>query len=188
MLSRKLKLFSEKWGEVGTTPMLVPSISSRSNIEIKETIRYLRDIFSGPILISAYDLEYISKFPNLNFSDLIFLDSGGYEVGKDQDVSEIGLYKPDSKKWDRDLHKHAINKWSTLKPTILISYDHPSERRPIKHQISDAELLFHRRRKYLKEILLKSEKSKHFIDIEHIIDNAESSIMQNLSINLTLLA
>jgi len=175
MFARKLKIMSEKWGEIGTTPMMVPSFSSRSNIKIRETIYFLRDCdYTGPMLVSAYDLKYTKKFPNMNFSDLLFLDSGGYEVAKDMDVSEIGLYKPDPHEWNRELHKATIKKWSTSKPTILISYDHPYERNTIQEQISNAELLFRRRRKFSKEILLKSERSNHTIDIDHIIENAES--------------
>jgi hypothetical protein len=174
MLSRKLSLVTDEWGEVGKTPMMVPSISSRANIDIKQTINFLREIFSGPILISAYDLNYITRFPSMDFSELIFLDSGGYEVAKDMDVSEIGLYKPDSHEWNQDLHKKAVKKLSTRRPTVLISYDHPGVRHTIKEQIEKAEDLFKRRRKFLKEILLKSEKNKQFINIEHILENVES--------------
>jgi hypothetical protein len=123
--------------------------------------------------VSAYDVKYTKKFPNMSFSDLIFLDSGGYEVARDMDVSEIGLYKPESEDWDRDLHKCSIKKLSTSKPVVLISYDHPNERHSIKDQIVYAESLF-KRRKNVKEILLKSEKSKHTIDISHIIENVEA--------------
>jgi len=175
MLSRKLKIMSDMWGEVGETPMMVPSISSRSNIKIKETIYFLRDSdFSGPILVSAYDVKYITKFPNMGFSDLVFLDSGGYEVARDMDVSEIGLYKPESHEWNREIHKTAIKKLSSSKPIVLISYDHPTERHPIQEQITNAESLFKRRKKYVKEILLKSERIKHNIDINHVIENVES--------------
>jgi hypothetical protein len=175
MFARKLKIMSDKWGEIGTTPMMVPSFSSRSNIKIKETIYFLRDCdYTGPILVSAYDVKYTKKFPNMNFSDLIFLDSGGYEVARDKDVSEIGLYKPDPHEWNRDLHKASIKKLSTSKPMILISYDHPLERHTIKEQISEAVLLFKRRKKFSKEILLKSERDKHTIDIDHVIENVES--------------
>lgn len=175
MFARKLKIHTDQWGEVGTTPLLVPSFSSRANIRIRETIYFLRDCdYTGPVLVSAYDVKYIKNFPNMNFSDLIFLDSGGYEVARDMDVSEIGLYKPPAFTWNRDIHRAIIKKWSNSRPTVLISYDHPNEIHPIQDQIRQANSLFKRKKRFIKEILLKSEKSKHTINIDHVIGNLES--------------
>ncbi len=77
MLARKMKLKLNGL-EVGTTPMLVPAFSSKANIDICKTIETTSESINGPILISAYDVNYAEEFPPITFPDLIFLDSGGY--------------------------------------------------------------------------------------------------------------
>lgn len=157
MLARKLILKSDEWGEVGATPMLIPSISSRLNIEYKKTIEVLSALIRGPFLLSAYDFFYTNSFPKINFPELVFLDSGGYETLIDKEVSEFGLYKPDPKEWDSQKHQEAIRKWNNEIPTVIVSYDHPSERFPIDRQIENAKNLFRNCKGNLKELLIKSE-------------------------------
>ena len=173
MLARKSKLFFNGL-EVGTTPMLVPSISSRINLKYEETMKTIGAIVDGPFLVSAYDFYQSDKKVSITFPDLIFLDSGGYECNKDQDVSDSGLYNPKQKPWDRKLHLQTINKWKNKIPTVLISYDHPSERYPIIKQIELAKDLFKRRKRFLKEILLKTESKESIrIKVEKVIENLD---------------
>ena len=153
MLARKLKLSLDGL-EVGTTPMLVPSISSRANIDIKKLLSSVVELVTGPLLISAYDYCYASEF-DISFPELIFLDSGGYECNKDGDISDIGLYKPDSKEWNRDYHSRVVDNWKNEIPTVLISYDHPTVREPIERQINHANDFFNGKDNFLKEILIK---------------------------------
>jgi hypothetical protein len=178
MLARKLKLTLNGL-EVGTTPMLVPSVSSRTNIDISDILTVITETVSGPILISAYDWYYYKKkFKtelNLTFPNLIFLDSGGYECNKDKDLSDIGLYKPDSHDWDEKLYLQVIKQWSTKIPTVLISLDIPSDRKPTEDQIKEAGNLFKGKKNFLKEILIKPQsKSSERINKEDIIRNLKS--------------
>lgn len=173
MLARKLKL-SLKGLEVGTTPMLVPAVSSRINLPLQELLQTISEIVDGPLLISAYDYYYQREL-SISFPELIFLDSGGYECNKDQDVSDIGLYKPDNFEWNKDLHSRIISEWSNEKPTVLISYDHPSMREPIAKQIEKANGLFQGKNEFLKEILIKPEtKTSTKIRPEKFIENLDS--------------
>jgi len=175
MLARKLKLTLNGL-EVGSTPMLVPSVSSRVNLPMKmgKFLQIISEVIDGPLLISAYDYHYL-KNPKISFPDLIFLDSGGYECSKDHSISEIGLYKPDPHDWDEELYAQVINEWSIKIPTVLISYDHPSKSESIQIQIERANDLFQEKDEFLKEILIKpeTERSKR-INIEGVIDNIES--------------
>ena len=173
MLARKLKLSLDGL-EVGTTPMLVPSISSRANIDINKLLNSVDELVTGPLLISAYDYCYASEF-DISFPELIFLDSGGYECNKDGDISDIGLYKPDSKKWDRDCHSRVVDNWPNEIPTVLISYDHPSVREPIEKQINHANDFFNGKDNYLKEILIKPKSTGSLrINAEDIMKNIKS--------------
>jgi len=157
MLSRKLTIKSERWGEVGSTPMLVPSLSSRVNIDYRNTLETLSEVITGPFLISAYDFYYTNPFPKITFSELIFLDSGGYESAIEKEVSEFGLYKPDPHEWDQQKHLESIKRWDEDIPTVVISYDHPSERISIEKQIENAKKLFKSKSGILKELLIKPE-------------------------------
>ena len=153
MLAKKLKLKINSL-EVGTTPLLVPSMSSHINVEYNETIEALSAIVDGPMLISAYDYYYAEGL-SINYPDLIFLDSGGYECNKDKEISDSGFYKPQEIDWTRTIHAKVVNEWSNEIPTVVISYDHPSERYPIKGQIKLAKELFENKNDVIKEILLK---------------------------------
>lgn len=173
MLARKTKLKLNGL-EVGTTPMLVPAFSSKADIDMCKTIETMSEPINGPILISAYDVNYAKKFPPISFPDLIFLDSGGYECLRDEDVSETGFYQPAVRPWDRDIHLKVVREWPKNIPTVLISYDHPSERVPTKKQIEDAKDLFHQTDNILKEILIKPEPDRKRIRLDDIIKNIDA--------------
>ncbi len=179
MLARKLTL-TLKGLEVGTTPMLLPAVSSRINLPMPELLKTISAIVDGPLLISAYDFYYLKEqsIPVddiISFPDLIFLDSGGYECNKDQDVSDIGLYKPDPYDWDELMYSQVINEWSIKIPTVLISYDHPSVRQSVEKQIEKANYLFKGKDKFLKEILIKPEtKTSERINLKKVIENLKS--------------
>ena len=172
MFARKLDLRFQSV-KVGSTPMLIPSISSRVNIPIEKILETIPSYFTGPLLISSYDLFYMKKdFPTISFPELIFLDSGGYEAGKEKEIADIGLYKPNAKEWSRDLHKNAIDGWSNDIPTVLISYDHPKERKPISDQAQQAKELFQNNHQFLKEFLIKPRsQDSNFIDLKELKEN-----------------
>lgn len=161
--------------DVGTTPMLLPSFSSRLNRDPSETIELLSDIVTGPFLISSYDFFYKENFPSITFPELIFLDSGGYECSVDSDVSEIGLYKPESHLWNEKIHLESLTKWNSEIPTVIISYDCPSKRERLDKQIDDAKNLFHWKDDCVKELLLKPEtSSQHRVNINNVIEKIDS--------------
>lgn len=185
MLARELPLILDGL-EVGETPLLVPSVSSRVILDVKKTLQTISEFANGPLLISAYDyywetskLNSTKKF-NSSFPELIFLDSGGYECNKDQDIQDIGLYKPSPNRWTKRQHSTVINNWSSEVPTVIISYDHPSKRYSIKDQIRYAKRLFKGKKGYLKEMLVKPEKrdkikigKRELIDVDSIIKNVK---------------
>jgi hypothetical protein len=174
MLARKKVLHSEKWGDVGSTPMLVPSLSSRVNIEYKKTLDVLSEVITGPFLLSAYDFYHTDPFPKITFSELVFFDSGGYESAVEKEVEEFGLYKPDPFEWTREKHIEAINRFDEEIPKVIISYDHPSERMSVAKQIDYANDLFRGREGIIKEILIKPEtENSRRIKLSSFFENIE---------------
>ncbi len=172
MLSRKLKLQTETWGEVGSTPMLLPSLSSRVNIDYKKTLDVLSEVITGPFLLSAYDFYYTNPFPTISFSELVFFDSGGYECAIEKEVEEFGLYKPEAREWNREKHLEAVDRFNEAIPKVIISYDHPNERMTVDKQIKFANKLFREKEGILKEILFKPEtKISRRINLDNFFDN-----------------
>jgi len=175
MLARSLTL--ELDGKVvGKTPMLVPAFSSKADPSIGLIMESLEEYLSGPILVSAYDIKYNKsmKLP-VNFGDPIFLDSGGYECSMDTDLADTALsnYRPE--KWTRVEHGDVVDSWPNNRPTIVVSYDHPSSRNAIKAQADVAQAFFRGRTKILTEILLKPEtEDQHYIELKSILGNLEA--------------
>ena len=169
-----MALNSDKWGEVGSTPMLVPSLSSRVNIDYRKTLDVLSEVITGPFLLSAYDFHYTNPFPKITFSELVFFDSGGYESAIEKEVAEFGLYKPDPFEWSQQKHLEAVQRWDDDIPTVIISYDHPSERVPVEKQIENANNLFRTKSGIIKELLIKPEsKDSRRINFKRFFENID---------------
>ncbi|MHB8358511.1 MAG: hypothetical protein ACYDCP_03285 [Thermoplasmataceae archaeon] len=169
MLTRTLEIKLNGM-EVGTTPMLVPAVSSRANLELGKLIKTIREIVNGPFLMSAYDFYYYHKrMPIVDFPDLVFLDSGGYECSKDKDITDIGLYNPEPEGWDAKLHEETLVQWNSPIPTVIVSFDHPDMREDLSSQIYRANELFAKKTRIVKEILIKPETRKmKYINIKGI--------------------
>lgn len=176
MLTRTLDITFEGF-IAASTPLLIPSFSSRaaipSQLSIEMAIDIMSEIITDVSLISAYDVYHSKgRFPKLEAQNLLFIDSGGYECIADNNLTDIGFYKPPSNEWDAQKHVETIDAFSTPIPLVLISYDHPHQRCSIDEQIHSASDLF-AGRDVLKEILLKSS-SRSPIDVGQVSQNIES--------------
>lgn len=160
---------------VGTTPMLLPSFSSRLNLDFNKTIDQLSEIITGPFLISAYDLAHTKeKIPSFTFSDLLFLDSGGYECSVDHEISDIGMYKPPPNTWSEESHREVVNNWKCDIPTVIISYDNPLKRESLDEQIINANKLFEGKSDVLREFLIKpTNERSNKINIPNVLKNLD---------------
>jgi len=171
MLARKLQIKLEDV-PVGTTPMLVPSLSSRATSNIKKAAETIGSIISGPVLISAYDEFYAKILPIISPScSLLFIDSGGYECSVGYESSEHNLYNLDLREWNEKLHLETVKCLGKKPPKVIISYDHPVLKIPIEEQIERANSLFKETNGYLREFLIKSETKNEFICIERVLEN-----------------
>lgn len=173
MFTKKLSIKFDGY-EVGSTPMLLPSFSSRLTLDVADTLNFLAEIVKGPFLVSAYDfLYYIEEFPAMTFSDLIFLDSGGYESSIESEISELGFYKPESLEWNEKLHLEAVQKWDPEIPTVVISYDHPRKRETLDVQIENANKLFEKKNNVLRELLIKPNPSNRYVEMDVVGEKIE---------------
>ena len=159
MFTRKMKLMLDDL-VVGTTPMLVPSFSSCADIDVWNTIRSTRKFIRNQILISAYDVQYQhGTIPSLRNLELIFLDSGGYECGKDDSrLFPSGVVSP--REWTREIFERIAIRWPRFPrnpPTVIINFDHPNLRKPLDEQIMNAREFFRKQDGVLREFLIKPE-------------------------------
>lgn len=155
---------------VAETPLLLPSFSSKGFPQIRQIMKLMAEFITSPILISSYDVHYRYIIQNITFSQLIFLDSGGYEARVDHDTSEAygKLHKP--KPWNRRLYEQNLGKWTSRWPTIAISFDSPAQYLSLSKQINNAMEMQKKYPHLLWEFLIKPESAKDpFLPIEKLI-------------------
>jgi hypothetical protein len=149
--------------------LLVPSFSSKGFPEVAAMIKMAEEFIEGPMLISAYDLHHKHITPPFAAPALIFLDSGGYEAGKDTELSDLGEQEQTPHPWTSEDHQTILEYWESTAPTVFISYDHPETRISIEDQIKRAQAL-PAKKNTLREILLKPETvNQRFLHIDQIV-------------------
>ena len=89
--------------------------------------------------------------------DLIFLDSGGYEISTDRDYSSVIDPLPQPLSWTTVNLASVFDNWPDQVPAVFVSYDHPDDRKPFADQVADARNLFRTRSQHLTLLLLKPE-------------------------------
>ena len=156
---------------IAETPVVVPSISSKGFPEVQEIIEALSPMITDYALISAYDISYgfISQPPQA--PEFLILDSGGYESSKDSELSDTRMNNYVETPWTSEQLEKVLNEWSAPQPTMVVSYDHPSSRVPLKQQIENAIKLFDGH-KFGRELLIKPDAIKNDrVSIRAVIDN-----------------
>ena len=167
MLCRTSKLAHPASGAPLRTPLLVPSFSSKafgfSHDGQPEVLRVLdasREFITRTCLISAYDVfyNYIPAPEDLGITvDLMFLDSGGYEVSDDRDLSAVNkpVHRPED--WDLQKLDTIAGRWPEAMPAVFVSYDHSNERHPVPEQLRRAKDFLHRHPDHLHSFLVKPQ-------------------------------
>jgi hypothetical protein len=159
---------------VAETPLMLPSFSSKGFPQIAKIMKLMGEFITGPILVSAYDIYHKEITHKITFSELIFLDSGGYEARYDHDLSEAygKLHKP--KPWNRRFHESALRNWSSKWPTIAVTYDSPAQFQNFSQQIKAGKESKGSQPKFLWELLLKPETKKDkLIAVEKAIKHVQ---------------
>lgn len=124
------------------TPLLVPSFSSKAVVDSNAALQASEEYLFESFLVSAYDVHYkYIDAPDYEYSEIVFLDSGGYEAAKIAEVSELGYIPSTPKEWDESNHRKVLSAWPDDIPTIAVSYDHPNHRVELSEQITAAQEL-----------------------------------------------
>jgi len=161
------------------TPILVPSFSSKGFkmnkkgiSEVFAAFKTTSEVLTDSMLISAYDLHY-KHIPVKNYpTEIVFIDSGGYETSDDNDLSAVQRHTGKINKWNEDLLINVLDGLPGQISAIIVNYDHGSLRRPMAAQIDSANNLFKRYPQHLHDFLIKPETlDKQLLTIPVIIEN-----------------
>ena len=167
MLAKKRLIAGIKGGR---TPMLLPSLSSKSGVPaVPESMpRFFPELMSDPTLISAYDVFYrLGESPE--FAKIIFLDSGGYEALRDAQAAYEGDRRGvENHPWNEDIYRKVLEEFPFSQPVVAVSFDHPDHPLPLEQQLDRADRLFPEREDLLREFLIKPNPGEAFIDIETV--------------------
>jgi hypothetical protein len=145
--------------------MLMPSFSSKGfgvaadgTAEVANIYKVASEYLTETSLISAYDIHHgnLSQ-PENALTDLVFVDSGGYETSDLQDLSEVFVQRVERREWDENMLMGVLDNWAADVPAAFVSFDSTSRRVSIAEQAADAAVLFHRYGTQLSVFLIKPE-------------------------------
>jgi hypothetical protein len=181
MLARRtsLKLRS---GVVIETPRLVPAFSSKGfnffrdgrheYSEVTNALELIGPYIQESLLISAYDLHHRNFRKPERFikgKELIFLDSGGYELSPDWDSTEPHQSRYKGKPFVESDYVKIVQKLPKDEPVVITNYDWGTRGRALEEQIIGAQQLFKNFPGFLHNFLVKPTKKKKYLDIDELI-------------------
>lgn len=148
------------------TPLLVPSFSSVISEDIGNIHANLIEYINKTSLVSAYDLYYnIIDLKALGCSEIVFIDSGKYEVDYLHNSKNV-------KEWNKDYYLQIIDKLIPINEYVIVNYD---EKVKISTQIKQAAELFLKYPHYANCFLYKPISNENFkINITQLIENITS--------------
>lgn len=137
-------------------PLLIPSFSSRGFPSIGEIHSSLATYLTQSTLISAFDIHYhYLKIEDIYTSDLLIIDSGGYEAKITQDPLEAYFDDRKARLWTEELYISILKSIEPLSDIIIVSYD--GEPAPLNIQFENADRLFRQFKHFSSDFLLKPE-------------------------------
>ena len=170
-----------------TTPLLIPSFSSKGfsmskkngKSEVGAILATAGEFLTEVFLISAYDIFYqhLPHPSDLSCTpEMIFVDSGGYEISTDCDYSSVIDPLSYPKPWKTEYLEQVFDNWPNQVPAVFVNYDHPNDRKTFADQVVDAQRLFQRRRQHLTLFLLKPEtKTQTTLNKTSLLQNSAGS-------------
>ncbi|UTR12734.1 hypothetical protein MM300_10865 [Evansella sp. LMS18] len=154
------------------TPLIVPSFSSKGFEDIAEIHDYVKEFITEASLVSAYDLYYDNipkQGQDIYISDILFIDSGGFERDQDTELSELYPTTYISSEWNKDIHSEVIQKIEGYTQIVIVNFD-SKERKTIEKQITEASELFDVHPNFISDFLCKPEEvNQDYINVNKII-------------------
>lgn len=156
------------------TPLLVPSFSSRGFPNLAVLYNFLSPEVPEASLVSAYDLHYRSLPPgSVNGSDVVFVDSGGYEAKLAYGPDEAYVDDRRGKAWSLEQYRSVLDGLEPFSRVVVASFDHAGTL-PLAEQVASARSLFAGYPRYASDFLAKPEAADApFVDAAVIVADIE---------------
>lgn len=152
-----------------TTPLLVPSFSSRGFVDVAEIHAATRNYLVDVSLVSAFDLHYgVLDESVIYATDLLLIDSGGYESRGLTDPLEPYTADMQGADWTLEAYKDLLRRLRPLSDVVMVNFD-AAEPAPMTDQMDAARTLFGAHPGFATDFLCKpSLASARFVDIEEV--------------------
>jgi hypothetical protein len=161
------------------TPLLVPSFSSRGFSDLAEVHELMRDFLYEASLVSAYDWEHLPP-PEVYATEVLFLDSGGYEARPRPDVMEPYRDERPGQSWTLEDYQLVLDEIEPLSRLVVVNFDH-AEPAPLPDQIRRAQSLFERYPTFASNFLCKpGSLDVPFVDVDSIV--AASTVLTSFDV------
>lgn len=194
MLARVTELLHPT-GSISRLPKLVPSFSSKGFARVKSqrtgarishsshALDAVGGTIAGAFLLSAFDIFHsLIESPEIYYSEkeLIFIDSGGYELSSVMDGTEP--HEVDGQDHVRRVEPFTEDEYSSVLkrlpenlPFVIANYDHAAQGLKMDAQIAAAHALFGEYPSLLHDFIVKpTSKQSRFLHIEEIIAHIDN--------------
>ncbi|UPM54528.1 hypothetical protein [Gottfriedia acidiceleris] len=153
-----------------TTPILIPSFSSKGIRDFSEIFYNLKDYLSDVTLFSSYDLYHkLIDSKQIYETELLFIDSGGYEAAIEPDLSEVYGMAHKPLEWNEEYYLKQIECIEPMTEIVLVNYDYMGL--PLIEQINKASTIFNKFTSFASDFLIKAENGEGKINVESVISN-----------------
>ena len=154
-----------------STPLIVPSFSSRGFPFVKEIYTEMKDKLFGVCLVSALDLARSHVPPSvLEDVNLVFLDSGLYEARNDE-FSVDGSYGPKGRAdWTREEYLRVAKGVGEGNNVVLVNFDLDND---LKRQIDEAQSDFSIVPHAARDFLAKPESPARLLNVARMAKYAQ---------------
>ncbi len=152
-------------GQTGyRTPLLVPSYSSRGFSPIKRRFELFSPHTTHASLVSAYDIFYDALPLQAAYgSDLVVLDSGGYEGYSDAELAS-------PKSWTIDGYRSVLAKLENRTTIVPVSFDY-NNRVPTQQQLDVNHRLAEEFSQFPFDCLIKPESNDYpWVNVDAIVE------------------
>lgn len=166
------------------TPCLVPSFSSRGFPKItkdgreisavSEALDATAEVLNDAMLVSAFDLHH-GLLPNCTkywtYPQVLFIDSGGYETGVNDDLSDIASFPAANQPWSSDFYLQTLKSLPDSRRIVAVSYDADSVGKPLTEQVAAARSLFEAVPQHISTILVKPTTTEQRFLPNNVLEN-----------------
>jgi len=163
-------------------PRLVPAFSSKGfgrlsqgNSKKYSEVTLALELM-GPFikffLLSGFDLHHgLLRKPERFYrgKDLIFIDSGGYELSPHWDSTEPVQQPYKSSNFGAHEYRKVLQKLPKTMPFVITNYDWGSREEPVLNQILMAQEFFNGFSFFGRNFLVKPGKKKRYLDVDEIM-------------------